>query len=59
MSDVIKNKIITKNTGIVFASEVGSGLGAIVTAPLVDKVVHNAEIKKLTAKLILPHLEQI
>lgn len=59
MSDVIKNKVFTKNTGIVFASEVGSGIGAIITTPLVDKVIHNADIKKVTAKLILPHLHQI
>jgi len=59
MSDIIKDKVFTKNTGIVLASEIGSGLGAIITTPLIDKVIHrpNGKIKEVVAKLIEPHLD--
>lgn len=58
-NNIIKDRVFTKNTGIVFASEVGSGIGAVITTPLLDKVIHNAEFNKVVAKLILPRLPQI
>ncbi len=61
MANFIKDKVITKETGIVFASEAVSALGAFIIEPVFRKNIHRPDnkIKKTLARLIEPHLSQI